>query len=578
MDKKRAYNTEKYSIGRWIVRDASPAPENWFHALGFAVGLGMAVVATGALLELRSGMMVAFDALGAINVLQSSRARSVSYLIGVVEQLAVENYSSKVARPSVDVGDRGIIAKDLMVLRTNAQDGGELKPLIDKYVNDADTALSDLNSTPFDAVAAARDVAKARRSSDELHLMLTASVGAHRETLQRDISRMLLAVGALIAGVALVSLTQGWELLARGRRLFTTQSDSAARIASLATTLNESQDALARMNRRLTLAMRSARVAVFSIEPSGKVTWSLDGGSGVFGEVSPPFLLSDLSPQSDQMRVRNEVLSASNSREVIEFEMSVEREDKELRWVKVTLLPLAAKEESNLLGSAVDITDIKRREEGNVLLMRELSHRSKNLLAVVQAMARQTARTTPSPVDFYERFGRRLRALAAGHDLLVKSVYVSAELEELIQTQIGGLAPLIGSRLSLAGPSVRLRPEATQNLGMALHELAANAQIHGAMTNPQGRIDISWRFEGSGSDSRLLLDWLESGVPKFPPSSRKGFGSTLILENLPRSLHGTVTLNHLSDGTHCHMEFPLTYLLEGWKPKQAITDQGGISA
>jgi two-component sensor histidine kinase len=547
------------------------------YALTFIVGLTMAVLAISALLELRSRMMVAFGALGTINVLQATRARSVAYLIDATEGLRDRAYSvSGIARPPSQ-SDRGAAVGEVDALRADAENETELKPFVDKYVNDANAVFAALQPASPDAAKVAEDLSNARQSSDALDLTLSTQVAERRDALQRDISRMVLAVAGLIAGVVLVSMTQGWELLSMGRRLFTTQNDSAEKIASLSTTLIESQEALARMNRRLTLAMQSAHVVVFSIEPSGTVTWSLDAGSGVFGDVSPPFLLSDLTPQTDRARVLEQIKGASKSRDLIEFEMRLERANADLRWVKVTLLPLDAEDENGLLGSAVDITDIKRREEGNVLLMRELSHRSKNLLAVVQAMARQTARTAPTPVEFYDRFGTRLRALAAGHDLLVKNVYVSAGLQELIHSQLGALAPLIGSRVFADGPSVRLRPEATQNLGMALHELAANAQIHGAMMNPEGRIEITWQFEGSGADRRLTIDWVESGGPGLAVSTGRGFGSTLILQNLPRALHGTVTLDHLSEGTRCHMELPLNYLLEGWKPKDDAIDPQELS-
>jgi two-component sensor histidine kinase len=216
---------------------------------------------------------------------------------------------------------------------------------------------------------------------------------------------------------------------------------------------------------------------------------------------------------------------------------------------------------SGFLASAVDVTDIKRREEGNFLLMRELSHRSKNLLAIVQAMARQTAKATPSPAEFYERFGARLRALAAGHDLLVKAAYTGADLGDLLRSQIGPLETLIGSRIFAFGPIIRLRPEAAQNLGMAFHELATNAQVHGALTSPHGRIDIGWRIEGAGLATLLILDWIESRDPSAVPNDRRGFGSTLIMENLPRSLHGVVTLEHLAGGSRCHMELPFKYII-----------------
>jgi two-component sensor histidine kinase len=131
---------------------------------------------------------------------------------------------------------------------------------------------------------------------------------------------------------------------------------------------------------------------------------------------------------------------------------------------------------------------------------------------------------------------------------------------------------LIGSRIFAQGPAVRLRPEAAQNLGMALHELANNAEIHGALTAPRGRVDIAWRLEGGGSEGRLILDWVESNGPPTQPPERRGFGSTLIIENLPRALHGVVTLDHLAEGTRCHMDLPFKYTLERFELEEVAAE------
>ena len=137
-------------------------------------------------------------------------------------------------------------------------------------------------------------------------------------------------------------------------------------------------------------------------------------------------------------------------------------------------------------GAAVDITERKEGEAHLRLLMRELTHRSKNLLAVIQAMARQTAKHTGSIQTFVERFGARVQALARSHDLLVQESWHSASLNELVRSQLAYYLDREPDQVLIEGPDVRLKPEAAQSLGLALHELATNAAKHGAMSRSGG--------------------------------------------------------------------------------------------
>jgi two-component sensor histidine kinase len=560
-------------FGRSISRDdAIPSGQRLF-VITFMAGFLLAAATIIALMELRGRMLVAFNAVGVIIELQATRAGTLNALIDARDN-TVSFPGARAAAPGRDVMGK---LEGMSALGAELGDDPEIQSLVADYVLAANAAITDLNAAPAAARppdpanmrTAFRDVAKARDLSDALHAVLNRRAGEHRAALHRDIEAIILAVGALIAGVALIALAQGWEFLAMARRLFTEQTDHAARIATLSSTLTESREALDAVNRRLTLALRSAHVVVFSLSRAGQVTWSHDAGNGIFGGSAPPFPLSGLAPAEDRDRLDARLARASPSEAAVEFEMRVETEGLEQRWVRITLVPSRAEGEGDFLGSAMDITDIKRREEGNFLLTRELSHRSKNLLAVVQVIARKTAQAAASPVEFYERFGARLRALAAGHDLLVTTLYTSVGLGDLIRSQIGGLESLIGSRIFAQGPAVRLRPEAAQNLGMALHELANNAEIHGALTAQRGRVDIVWSLEGGGSEGRLILDWVESNGPPTPPPERRGFGSTLILENLPRALHGVVTLDHLPEGTRCHMDLPFKYTLERFELGEA---------
>jgi two-component sensor histidine kinase len=182
----------------------------------------------------------------------------------------------------------------------------------------------------------------------------------------------------------------------------------------------------------------------------------------------------------------------------------------------------------------------KERDEREThvrLIMRELSHRSKNLLAIVLAIARQTARHTTSFGDFEARFNSRIQALADAHDLLVEQQWSGAFLDDLVRAQLAAFGM---EKVACHGPRIMMRTEAVQNVALALHELATNASKYGALSVPAGKVDIDWARETGESGGRnLRLTWRESGGPPVTAPSKKGFGC-FVLER--------VTVNALGEG------------------------------
>ncbi len=214
---------------------------------------------------------------------------------------------------------------------------------------------------------------------------------------------------------------------------------------------------------------------------------------------------------------------------------------------------------SEVTGSAVDVTERKESEAHLRLLMRELTHRSKNLLAVIQAMARQTAKHTGSIQAFLERFSARVQALARSHDILVQESWHGASLKELVRSQLAFYLDREPDQVSIEGPDVRLKPEAAQSLGLALHELAANAAKHGALSLSDGRVEINWQpwLDGAG----IELVWRESRGPKVTAPSRRGFGSMVIEHNLARALDAEVNLDFATEGLTCTVAVPKNQLV-----------------
>jgi PAS domain S-box-containing protein len=234
-----------------------------------------------------------------------------------------------------------------------------------------------------------------------------------------------------------------------------------------------------------------------------------------------------------------------------------------VRWHDLHIEPLRneAGEVVGLTCASVDVTERKEGEAHLRLLLRELTHRSKNLLAVIQAMARQTAHHAGSIDGFLTQFGARLQALAASHDLLVRESWYGASLNELIRSQLAGYLDRSSGQVSIDGPPIALKPEAAQNLGLALHELAVNAAKYGALSVPAGRVSITWSQPESTSGNAIALEWREQLGPKVKGRRKKGFGSMVIERNLTRAFDAEVNLEFDPDGLRCHIVIPASQVL-----------------
>src|SRR5665213_2390977 len=230
-----------------------------------------------------------------------------------------------------------------------------------------------------------------------------------------------------------------------------------------------------------------------------------------------------------------------------------------LRWNDIHIEPLR-NEAGDIVGVTCASVDVTERKEGEAhlrLLMRELTHRSKNLLAVIQAMARQTARHAGSTSGFLDQFAARLQALAASHDLLVRESWYGASLRELIESQLAAFSGDDGAQVSVEGVPVALKPEAAQTLGLALHELAVNAAKFGALSVPEGRVSIAWALRGNAID----LEWREENGPMVKNRRKKGFGSMVIERNLANALDAAVNLKFDPDGLRCYIVIPASQIL-----------------
>jgi len=198
-------------------------------------------------------------------------------------------------------------------------------------------------------------------------------------------------------------------------------------------------------------------------------------------------------------------------------------------------------------------TEVQRR-----FVMRELSHRSKNLLAVIQAMVGNSLRMSPDPEQFKASLTERLAGLARSHDLLVQTDWSRVGLKELLKSHINAFDDPADSRLSMSGPKVLLSPQAAQHLGMAFHELATNALKYGALSRPAGRVTIRWDLKRTeGGKEILVLRWEETGGPKVKAPERRGFGSTVIEKFVASGPGSTSKLDWRREGLVWDLELEL---------------------
>jgi PAS domain S-box-containing protein len=207
-----------------------------------------------------------------------------------------------------------------------------------------------------------------------------------------------------------------------------------------------------------------------------------------------------------------------------------------------------------------DITARKRAEERAHLLMREAHHRAKNMLSLVQAIARQT--TARDREDFIDRFTERLQALAANQDVLVRHLWHGVDMEDLVRAQLAPFADLIGPRIRVGGPQLHLNAAASQALGLVLHELATNASKYGALSNAAGHVDIGWRLDGD----TLGMSWIERNGPPVRPPERQGFGTTVTRSMAQRALGGEVEVDYAPRGLEWRLTCPAANALEPCGP------------
>jgi two-component sensor histidine kinase len=254
------------------------------------------------------------------------------------------------------------------------------------------------------------------------------------------------------------------------------------------------------------------------------------------------------------------MFKASETGEAQTFEYRIIRpSDHQERWIWTVC---GASQDSSdlvtrLVGIALDVTEHKRNEERERLLSREVDHRAKNLLSVVQAMISLTH--ADSVPEFASQIQGRIQALGRVHGLLAASRWEGAELSMLIEDE---LAPFAGggNRVQLSGPPIALRPAAAQSMALVIHELTTNAAKYGALSSRDGRLEVTWEGRQAIAGS-MVLRWRESGGPIVVPPQHSGFGLSHIRGSVEHQLGGTLNLRWPTEGFQCELVLPSRQLV-----------------
>lgn len=319
---------------------------------------------------------------------------------------------------------------------------------------------------------------------------------------------------------------------------------------------------LAEAKQRFEMALDGSPISVARQDRDMRYTWiynppTIFAGVDFLGRVADEVVPLATARSQDQLKRR--VLASGIAEK---FEVSA-RVGERTHWFEGRVEPLLADGVAvGVMTVAIDVSRHKEYEQQLRVVMRELTHRSKNLLAVVLGIARQTAETVDSLAAFIDRFGARLQALSGAHELLVERSWVGVDLRDLVMRELGSDGEVAGRRIHCAGEAVTLGPEAAQNLAMALHELAANAHAHGALSGEEGSVEFSWSRRPSETGKDLELVWRESGGPLVGEPGRRGYGRLLLERLIPRAVEGSAELTFEPTGIRYHLVIPSTRVVD----------------
>jgi PAS domain S-box-containing protein len=312
--------------------------------------------------------------------------------------------------------------------------------------------------------------------------------------------------------------------------------------------IREREAELLQLNERFKIAEEASNGFVYEIDVANGQLWRGDSFTRVLGyapdEVAPTFdAWQRLLHPDDASLISLPSPDVKADHSPYSREYRVRHKDGRYIWLwdRGQIVQSTAGKTPRLVGTCLDVTARKEMEEANHLLTRELAHRVRNSLSVIQSLARYTLKTAPDPETFTETFTGRIYALARAHELLTETGQ-GVNLRHLISDQLLAVG-LDDKRITIEGPDLRLAPELATNLALIFHELAINAAKHGAFSTKDGTLTIAWDVTED-----LNVSWKERGGPPAHEPSHTGFGTVLINSS------GPANWEYLTTGLRCHFQ------------------------
>ncbi|MBC8048781.1 MAG: PAS domain-containing protein [Chitinophagales bacterium] len=302
-------------------------------------------------------------------------------------------------------------------------------------------------------------------------------------------------------------------------------------------------------------AISKSPITVFSQDKDLRYTFTHNLPEGFEADILGKTDADILSPEA-AAKIIPLKRAAIESGEIGRVEIPMQHNGRE-RWYDVTVEQFKdAKGDIGSVSVAYDITQMRENKEKLILLMREVTHRSKNLLAVAQSIAQQTAMRGGTIEEYVRRFSGRLKALGDAQDMLVKNEWTGALLEDLLASQLSRLPDAKRANVIISGHSVLVNPDAAQNLCLVFHELVTNAAAYGALSTSEGRVNVQWEIRRRAAGAELCLQWLESGGPVVTSPAKSGFGCLMIETVVSRALNAQSWLTFPLSGVECKIHMP----------------------
>lgn len=326
-----------------------------------------------------------------------------------------------------------------------------------------------------------------------------------------------------------------------------------------------SQATLRERERRFRELLDALPAAVYTTDAAGRITYFNDAAAALWGH-RPQLGTSEWCGSwklfwPDGTPLRHDecpmAVALKEDRAVRGMEAAAERPD----GTRVTFIPHPTPlhdDSGRLVGAVnmlVDITDRKRAEEQQALLVRELHHRVKNTLATVQAIMGSTARTVDNMEDFKTALFGRIQSLAKTH-LLLADQERAVEFGDVLRSELDAFDDGTG-RITLRGPEIALSSQVAVSLGMTIHELTANAAKYGALSVYGGKVEVTWNVAIDAVRRTLAFDWVETGGPPVTQPTRRGFGSRLLAFVLPGQIQAKTRVEYAREGVRVHCALPL---------------------